>query len=142
MQAATSVGLIIIIYLGALCYADDLTLLVPTAAALRILLTICEEYANERAMIFNADKSKCIVFKPRSVALQARPTFSIAGQVIDYTSSCGFILEILSAKLRMITSALLPDAFNSLFRLIMFWVLLANSIQIPKITFYISCVLV
>ena len=49
-------------YLGALCYADDLTLLAPTAAVMRTLLTICEEFASEYAMTFNADKSKNVLF--------------------------------------------------------------------------------
>ena len=84
-------------YLGALCYADDLTLLAPTASAMRTLLTISEEYASERAMTFNADKSKCIAFKPRSIAyLQDRPTFSIAGKVIEYTSSWPHLGNIIS----------------------------------------------
>jgi Reverse transcriptase (RNA-dependent DNA polymerase) len=41
-------------YLGALCYANDLTLLAPTADAMRSMLSICEEYANEHALKFNA----------------------------------------------------------------------------------------
>lgn len=74
-------------YLGALCYADDLTLLAPSATAMRILLNTCEEYANEHAMSFNATKSKCILFKPRSAVTHVRPLFTIAGKLIDYTSS-------------------------------------------------------
>jgi Reverse transcriptase (RNA-dependent DNA polymerase) len=62
-------------YLGALCYADDLTLLAPTAIAMRYMLTICGEYASDRVMIFNLDKSKCIAFKPRSMASLDRPPF-------------------------------------------------------------------
>ena len=84
-------------YISALCYADDLTLLAPTAAAMRTLLTICVEYANEHAMTFKADKSECIVFKPRSVAChQERPTFSVAGKEIDYTSSWPHLGNIVS----------------------------------------------
>jgi hypothetical protein len=74
-------------YLGALCYADDLTLLAPSATAMRILLSTCEEYANEHAMSFNAVKSKCILFKPRSAATLDRPPFTIAGMLIEYTNS-------------------------------------------------------
>ena len=74
-------------YLGALCYADDLTLLAPTASAMRVTLNVCEEYANEHAILFNADKTKCLVFKPRSAASPVRPTFFILGKAIEYTSS-------------------------------------------------------
>ena len=83
-------------YLGALCYADDLTLLAPTAAAMRSMLTICEEYASEHAMTFNPDKSKCIAFKPRSMASLDRPPFYIAGKLIDYTSSWPHLGNIIS----------------------------------------------
>ena len=37
----------------------------PSASALRILLTICDDYANEYCISFNADKSKCLVVVPR-----------------------------------------------------------------------------
>jgi Reverse transcriptase (RNA-dependent DNA polymerase) len=83
-------------YLGALCYAEDLTLLAPTATAMRSMLTICEEYASEHATIFNPDKSKCIVFKPRSMASLDRPPFYIAGKLIDYTSSWPHLENIIS----------------------------------------------
>lgn len=83
-------------YLGALCYADDLTLLAPTATAMRTLLSICEEYANEHAMAFNADKSKCIIFRPRSATTHDRPSFVIAGKLIDYTSSWPHLGNIIS----------------------------------------------
>ncbi len=83
-------------YLGALRYADDLTLLAPTAAAMRSMLTICEAYANEHSMNFNADKSRCILFKPRSTVSHDRPLFFIAGQLIDYTSSWPHLGNIIS----------------------------------------------
>jgi len=53
-------------FVGALAYADDLTLLAPTAYAMRGLLRICEDYAREFSILFNAKKSKCIVFEPAS----------------------------------------------------------------------------
>jgi len=51
---------------GALAYADDLTLLAPTAYAMRGLLRICEDYAGECSILLNAKKSKYIVFEPQS----------------------------------------------------------------------------
>ena len=105
-------------YLGALCYADDLTLLAPTADAMRTLLSLCEDYANEHSITFNADKSKCIIFKPRSGTIHVRPSFSIGGKLIDHTSSWPHLGNIM--KLRMITSVLLLGASSSLARLIMF----------------------
>jgi len=48
------------VYTGALGYADDVVLLAPTPSALRIMLRICEDFAKEFSMVFNASKSVCL----------------------------------------------------------------------------------
>jgi hypothetical protein len=50
------------IFVGALYYADDLTLLAPSADAMCKMLGICDEYAAEPGTMFNAAKSKYIAF--------------------------------------------------------------------------------
>jgi len=52
------------ICLSVLAYADDLVLLAPSASAMRRLLSICDEFANEFDVKFNASKSKCMFFHP------------------------------------------------------------------------------
>ena len=47
--------------IGALAYADDIVLLSPTPAAARKLLSICETYAADYDIKFNAQKSKLLV---------------------------------------------------------------------------------
>jgi len=42
---------------GALAYADDVTLLAPTPSAMRHLLYICEQYGRKFSIVFNANKS-------------------------------------------------------------------------------------
>ena len=54
------------IFVGALAYADDLVLTAPSANALRKMLTICDAYASDYFMNFNAQKSKCMIVLPRS----------------------------------------------------------------------------
>jgi hypothetical protein len=49
----------------ALAYADDLVLLAPTASAMRRMLAICEDYAAEFQVSFNADKTKWMTFAPK-----------------------------------------------------------------------------
>ena len=44
-------------YEGVFCYADDLTLISPTVTRLKCMLTICETYADEYKILFNASKS-------------------------------------------------------------------------------------
>jgi hypothetical protein len=50
------------VYAGALSYADDLVLFAPTPTAMRRMLDICDKYASEYRIDFNASKSRCIVF--------------------------------------------------------------------------------
>jgi len=52
-------------FVKALDYADDIVLLEPSASALRIMLAICDEYANDYRISFNASKTKCLVVLPR-----------------------------------------------------------------------------
>ena len=51
--------------LSHLSYADDMVLIAPSAKALQILLSICEEYARQNDIVYNTDKSKCIIFWPK-----------------------------------------------------------------------------
>ena len=52
-------------YVGALAYADDIVLLAPTPAAMRKMLSICDEFAAEYNVLFNASKSKCLYLYPK-----------------------------------------------------------------------------
>ena len=49
-------------YLGVLGSADDLTLLAPTLYSLKCMLSICEEFAVEFDILFNAKKTVCLWF--------------------------------------------------------------------------------
>ena len=44
-------------YMGALCYADDISLLSPTVSGLQDMVKICERYADKYKIHFNANKS-------------------------------------------------------------------------------------
>ena len=48
-------------FVGVLAYADDLVLLAPTAGAMRRMLSVCDRYATEYAIVFNAKKSKWLL---------------------------------------------------------------------------------
>ena len=47
-------------FVGALCYADDLTLLCPSLKGLQLMLHVCESFAEEFDLQFNPKKSECI----------------------------------------------------------------------------------
>jgi len=77
-------------YAGALAYADDLVLLAPTASALRKMLAICDVYAAEYSMSFNAQKCKCLVILSNACRY-LRPllqdnVFYVDGKLIDFVS--------------------------------------------------------
>ena len=52
-------------------YPDDIVLLCPTPSAMRKLLSICDTYANEYDIKFNAQKSKLLVVSPSNRHRQA-----------------------------------------------------------------------
>jgi hypothetical protein len=55
-------------YVGALAYADDLVLLAPSASAMRTMLSICDDYATQFNVLFNANKSICLRCNPTGAA--------------------------------------------------------------------------
>ena len=57
---------------------------------MRLMLGICEDFAQEYAIVFNAKKSKCLVVKHSSankVASDRKPQFMIDGSVIEFADS-------------------------------------------------------
>ena len=66
-QSKSKVGCFIgDVFTGALAYANDIVLCASSATALRKMLLICNKYASDLDMAFNADKSKCLVVLPPS----------------------------------------------------------------------------
>ena len=49
-------------YIGALSYADDITLLCPSIRGLNEMIVLCCEYAKEYDMTFNPKETVCIKF--------------------------------------------------------------------------------
>ena len=49
-------------FMGSLAYADDVILLCPTVYAMKKLLSICEEFSADYDILFNATKSKLLIF--------------------------------------------------------------------------------
>ena len=79
------------VFTGAIAYADDLVLLAPSQNAMRNMLRVCEAYAGDYDMLFNASKSKCVVCSPKSSTQSCRlhtsPQFYISGNCIDVVDS-------------------------------------------------------
>jgi hypothetical protein len=72
-------------YIGALAYADDIVLLAPSATAMRRLLTICDQFADDYNLSFNTNKSQCMFFPPVGVQrLSTLPTFRLNGKELTF----------------------------------------------------------
>ena len=54
-------------YSGALCYADDLTLIAPSLSATKYMLAICEQFAREYDVLFNSTKSISLLYNDHLV---------------------------------------------------------------------------
>jgi Reverse transcriptase (RNA-dependent DNA polymerase) len=76
-----------VIFVGALAYADDLSLLLPAPSVIHQLLTICERYADEFDIVFKGAKSKCIFTVPtkyRASTYGPNLQLTISGKNIEY----------------------------------------------------------
>ena len=49
--------------MAALAYANAIVSLAPTVRAMRVLLNVCDDFAANFDVVFNAFKSKCLVIK-------------------------------------------------------------------------------
>ena len=55
------------IFVGAIAYADNLVLLVPSVSAMRQMFTICDTSAHGLHMYFNVNRTKCMLFHCRDI---------------------------------------------------------------------------
>ena len=88
------------VFVGALAYADDLVLLAPTARAMRSMLHVCDQYATEYNMVFNACKSKCFVASRHKQLLAkcVKPVFYIGGKEIEYVEEWPHLGNLIHAN--------------------------------------------
>jgi len=56
-------------------FADDIVLLAPTPSAMRTMLTLCDNFADDLHIVFNAKKSKCIHIRPELKLPYGSPEF-------------------------------------------------------------------
>lgn len=72
-------------YVGALSYADDLSLIAPTRSAMQRMLNECERFATEYDVVFNGSKSVSMVVNSR-LGVNA-PRLTLNGQPIPKSPS-------------------------------------------------------
>ena len=75
-------------YIGETCmnhiiYADDTALLAPSPAALQKLIDIAAGFINERELVVNMKKTKCMTIKPKCDKVLHVPTVYMNGNAIE-----------------------------------------------------------
>ena len=92
-------------FVGALAYADDVVLVCPTPSAMHKLLLLCEDFASEYDVQFNAKKSKLLLCSPRrrnklsSQFMSRDCMLSIGGNPIEQVHSFSHLGHIITADL-------------------------------------------
>jgi len=84
-------------FLGALAYADDIVLLAPTPSAMRTMLALCDSFADDLHIVFNAKKSKCIHIGPELKLPYGSPEFFIGDMAIEFVDKWPHLGHIISA---------------------------------------------
>ena len=85
------------LFMGALAYADDVTVLAPSLQALSTLLQVCDDFAAEYSVTFNSKKTICIAFgQPDSFS----STFiKLHGEILQWQSSVKHLGNIVTHTL-------------------------------------------
>ena len=87
-------------YFGALCSADDLALLAPNFACLKSMIQICESFAQEFDLLFNAKKTVCILFSGRTRHSGDPPPLYMNNVVLKWTKSAKHLGSIVTYDLK------------------------------------------
>ena len=70
---------------GCLVYADDITLVAPSAAALNVILKVCGLYATGHDITFNSDNTKLMHF---TINNQAPGSIQFMGNKLNVITKC------------------------------------------------------
>ena len=82
-------------------YADDIVILSPTCKALRVLIEICEKYANEHLIKFNPDKCTLLIFSDPNFCIK-NINITISGskiKIVENEKHLGHIFQNLENKI-------------------------------------------
>jgi hypothetical protein len=83
-------------FVGALAYADDLTLLSPSIGGLQDMVSVAQEYGLEYGVKYNAKKTQCIAFSQKATTL-AR-CIHLDGTPIEWANSVKHLGNVINCK--------------------------------------------
>ena len=73
-------------------------LLAPTPSAMRAMLQLCDNFACDLHIVFNAAKSKCMYMGPKLKSSCSLPEFLVGGSVIDFVDEWPHLGHIISSN--------------------------------------------
>ena len=82
-----------------LAYAGDIAKLAPTRRALNALLKVCETFAAENYIIFNATKYVCMLITPRDEHKFIRPNTYLCGEMLEFVNKHKFLGNIITSNI-------------------------------------------
>ena len=82
-----------------LCYADDMVLLAPSKRGLQRLLDVCGNYALEHDIIYNTDKSYCMISWPKRFLFKFVPSFTLQNDCLKYKSVYKYLGVLINEKM-------------------------------------------
>ena len=100
-------------FLGALAYADDLTLLCPTLKSLGMLVRICEIFSDEYDVLFNGPKSQFLIFQGRDCIVELDTCISVNGRDVPRRDSADHLGHKISS---VSDDSLVESAVHSFWR--------------------------
>ena len=81
-----------------LSYADDMVLLAPSKKALQTLLDICTNYALCHDIIYNTDKSYCMICWPKRFLFKFIPIFYLQNDRLEYKDVFKYLGVMINSK--------------------------------------------
>ena len=91
------------VFVGAIMFADDLALLAPSRSAIQQMISICENYCNEYCLLFNAAKTKAIIFGSDRNKLHPSPLM-LNEQPVEYVKQWKYLGCLISAGKNLLFS--------------------------------------
>ena len=96
-------------FVGALGYADDLILLSPTVYGMKIMIKICEEYANDHCILFNGNKSKYLIFGKYKTKYKYDPVIELNNEIVPRCKTAlhlGHLLDTENTNVSLVEDAI------------------------------------
>jgi hypothetical protein len=82
-----------------LCYADDMVVFAPSASGLRKLLQICELYAKQHDVIYNAKKTVCMVVRPKRLQDLRSLDITLDKKVLRYVNTYKYLGVMITSNM-------------------------------------------